>query len=566
MKKLYLITGLSVIIILFFSGCNNTNSRSTNSPHLATEANQENIIVNTDPSVGGSMVFPIYQDPRQLNPFLLTTGETALVSKLIYEGLADIGPNGQFYPRLAKELPTKENGGVTDDGLTITWKLREGVFWSDGEPFTSDDVKFTWEFVTFPGSPAYAKSQGWRLIDSIETPDDYTVVVHYRSFYYNYLDQFIGYESGILPRHSCGNPSDITNWDCNRNPIGTGPFILSEWKPNESLTLIRNPNYRDTSKPYLDRIVFPIIPDENIRKSMLISGEGDAMLWVNFEQTNELEASGVQVTPGTDMWLLRLGFNLAGGPEGNSPHPILEDLRIRQAIQLAVDPRLITQGVLDDRGQVISHELYHGLTPCPSPQIEYSKDQAAALLEEAGWIDTNSDGIRECVTCDTVAKGTPMELTLVTSSDPPTYARMGIIISDELREVGINVTVEVPEDMWERFGNGDFDLGFWDDGYTSDPLGMLGTYYRSDSIGEGNIFRYKSDTIDEMLEHVSTITDSDERLQYFCQIDQLLLDDLPSIWIASMPYPDAFSARMAGWTANPSDYMTWDAENWYIKP
>jgi len=527
-------------------------------------ANNQNTAGNLQ-NQSGTMVFPIYQDPGQLNPYLVTTGETGLISKAIYEGLAELGPDGNYFPRLATEIPTLENGGVSTDGLTVTWRLKENVVWSDGEPFTSDDVRFTWEMVTNPGSLAQRKSQGWELIDSLETPDVHTVVVRYKDYYYNFLDQFLSYEAGILPRHACGDPSQLLEWECNLKPVGTGPFILEEWRPGESVTLARNPRYREPNKPYLDRIVFPIVPDENVRKNMLMAGEGDAILWLNFEQAEELQEAGVQVTPGTDMWLLRLGFNLSNSGDSNVPHPILGDVRVRRAIQLAIDPELINQGILNGQGKVVSHELYRGLTVCPTPEITYSKEAAADFLVQAGWIDEDGDGVRECHNCLSGDEGAPLSLNLFTSSDPPSYSRMIQLIADELSDVGIRAMPSTPENHWEQVDAGDFDLNLWDDGYSNDPLAILARSYSSANSPGSNFFRFINPDFDALLAQVKTIQDPAERLKTFCQIDALLFEQLPIVWLAVMPYPDAFSARMKGWEFNPYDYMTWDIANWSIQ-
>lgn len=546
-------------------------STPTPTPHAVLQPTEMASMAEAGPVQGGTMVFPIYQDPGQLNPFLIATGETGLIAKAIYEGLVDIGPNGDYYPKLARELPTRENGGVSQDGLTITWKLRDDVVWSDGEPFTSEDVRFTWEAVTHPESVAQKYSQGWDLIDSLDTPDDHTVVVHYREYYYNYLDQFIGdVRAAILPQHACGDPGRMSEWECNRRPVGTGPFMVEEWKSGESLTLARNPRYREARSPYLDRIVFPIVPDEVMRKEMLRSGEGDAILWLNFEHAEELETAGCQIAPGTDMWLLRMGFNFSKDGDLSVAHPILADKQVRKAIQLAVDPNLLNDGVLNGRGRVVAHELFRGSTKCPDPEIVYSKEEARSLLEAAGWIDQDGDGIRECRGCLYSEEGSRMRMEIITPSDPPSYSRMIQIIADELIDIGIEVSPSTPDDIWERHHSGDYDIAFWDDGYTSDPLGFLGRYYSSSSIPtegtEGdNSFRFSNKEIDGLLAEVRTIEDSEERLDTFCKIDRVLLEELPSVWLTVMPYPDAFSGRMEGWQFNPNDVMTWDIANWWIR-
>ena len=208
---------------------------------------------------GNTVTLILPEEPTTLNFFL---ADAAIVRQVAdatsMTGLATIDENGEFTAVLAQELPTLENGGLSDDYLTVTWKLREGLKWSDGEALTSDDVRFTIEVLSNPDSGALVGTSGFDLITNVETPDDLTTVLTYSEPYPGYLDQFA---YGLFPRHATGEPADMANWDWNRNPVTAGPFIVDTWASGESISFTRNPNYYEAGKPYLDGLVFAIVPE-----------------------------------------------------------------------------------------------------------------------------------------------------------------------------------------------------------------------------------------------------------------------------------------------------------------
>ena len=175
-----------------------------------------------------------------------------------------------------KKSPSVENGRVTleDDVLTVTYNLLEGVLWSTGQPFTCDDVLFTWEAVMDPDSGAVSTSN-FQNITSVECPDEVTAVVTYEPFFAPYIETF----SAILPRHATGDPAEMQKWVYNWNPVGTGPFKMAEWVPGDHITMVKNENFRDyPEKPYLDKVVVRITPSREVGMVMIQTGEID-FLW-----------------------------------------------------------------------------------------------------------------------------------------------------------------------------------------------------------------------------------------------------------------------------------------------
>lgn len=530
----------------------------------------------TESASGGSLTFPIAEEPPTLNPYLSQTGWEALITLMIYESLAAPGPDGRFYPVLAQELPTTENGGVSADGLTVTWKLRKDILWSDGQPFTAEDVKFTWEAVSKPESGA-TWAPGVDLIESIDTPDDYTVVIHYNQFYPDYLGQFASSSTGgqgVLPKHACGEATQMPMWDCNRNPVGTGPFVLAEWKTGQYLRLARNPTYHEQGKPLLDAILFPIVPDPEVHRQMMVQGNADVWFEMDQQYLDELEKlDTIRMNPGSDQWVLRLFFNLSarGSDDPSLPNPILADQKVREAILLGLDRGILNEGVYGGRATPVGHELYHGPFTCPDPSWEHDPERAKSLLEEAGWNDTNGDGVRECRQCLHGSEGQEMVLVFVVSSTGETDALTQSLIVDMLLDLGIKAEPRLEEssvrdDMALR---GDFDLLMWSDGYgsASDPGEFLDLYYASAAIPpEGwNISRFRDAEVDDLLDKAKTVVDTQERQQIYCQLDSIVNKEVPVILLLVVPYPSAFSTRVEGWKANPNAMPTWDAANWWLK-
>jgi peptide/nickel transport system substrate-binding protein len=553
----------------------------------------------TQPPLPGSLktvVIPIPEDPPGFNAYLSDTGYEELLGELVYEGLAEMAPDGSFYPKLALELPTRENGGISPDGLTVTWKLRDHIFWSDGEPFTSDDVRFTWQALSHPDN-GLATETGFDLIDWVETPDDYTVVVHYRQPYANMLGQFGGRGLGIFPRHACGDPGRMAYWACNTQPVGTGPFVLQTWEEGKQLVFDRNPRYWQTGRPLLDRLVFPIVPRDAVRSDLLRDGDAQVNLWLTPDQIEELQdVEGVHLVSLSGRWLLRLVFNLSQPPDegetpeagtsSSGPHFALADPRVREALDLAIDRGRLIEEAFDGQGNVASGEFYRGWAVCPgadagagSPR-PYNPDAARALLAQAGWLDLNGDGVLEAHGTPYAPDETKLQLTLLTYDGWDALADAQKLIAQMLRELGIRVFTDLagPEDLWGNWeeggleAHGQFDLDLWDEGYPGiDPTDYLTWRYASWSIPSmadggagGNVMRFTNPEVDRLLQQAQAQPDPMVRRQTFCQIQRVLADERPMLYLVYFSDTYAFSSQLQGLVINPNDALTWDVINWQV--
>ena len=210
-----------------------------------------------EPEEETTIVIVIPEDPPSFNGIVTDTGYEQMAMKLVLLGMAGIDADGEVYPVLAAELPTEENGGVVVDEdewtMDATWTLRDDVQWADGEPVTADDVVFTWEKMSDEEGGIWY--DGADYTDSVEKIDDYTFVVRYNTVYPGYLTQFGGEKIAIWPEHYCDHDEDFVNWDCGRNPLSNGPYVLEEWSEGDHLTFVRNPNYFQDGEPDIDKII-----------------------------------------------------------------------------------------------------------------------------------------------------------------------------------------------------------------------------------------------------------------------------------------------------------------------
>ena len=251
---------------------------------------------------------------------------------------------------LPLNFPPVENGGVVVDDaagtMSVTWKMRQDVQWADGKPVTADDVIFTYDAIINPETGGWIA--GIDYIDSVEKVDDYSFTINYNAIYPGYLTQFGGEQVVIWPAHYCDAAQGFSAWECARKPLSNGPFVLSEWVNGDHMTFVRNEKYFEKGKPEIDTITVRIIPDQSVRKTMLINGDADLDMWTTEPMIADLQGKPnveVSLSP-YNRWVMRIFFNLAAKGTTDpvaTPHPILSDLRVRQAIRAAIDVDTISK-------------------------------------------------------------------------------------------------------------------------------------------------------------------------------------------------------------------------------
>ncbi len=529
---------------------------------------------------GGRVVVLISEDLETMNPYLTTALITVQVTDAIIEPLVQTDQNGEYQPILVERVPTEANGDVTNDGTSVTWRLRQDVVWSDGTPFTSADVLFTYNAASNPDSGS-VRTTSFEGITSIEAPDDFTVVVTYEAFNSSFLDQF---KWGILPA-SAGDAADMLNWAFNRNPVGTGPFVLTEWVSGDHITLSRNELYREEGKPHLDELVFQVVPSEEVRTQVMLEGDAQVMMWPGSNLREVWESSdNVRLESVEGIWILRMFLNLSdpgdGSPGADNPHPILGDVRVREAMALAIDYDAIVNDLALGRVTRVTSPFALGWYNCDIPGDPFDQAAAAALLEEAGWTDADGDGIREASGALYAEDGTRLSLNMVGYSGFKLLEQTELVIADYLKQVGIEVNVS-NEEMAVLFGGwtdqaprkvGTYDILIYDTGTGINPQQHIADYFLSSSIpteengGVGaNYTRFVSEEVDALISQAGTTPDLADRKALYCQAAQIIHDSYSQIFLYQFQEGHAFNTMLSGNTLSTWGSLTWDVENWMLE-
>ena len=526
---------------------------------------------------GGTVTFVISEEPAGLNRYLADAAIVRQVSDATIIGLTEPNEKGEYQARLAADLPT-----ISEDRKTVTWKLREGLKWSDGQPLTSDDIKFTWEAVSNPASGAFSGMAGFDLIESIETPDAQTAVVQYSEPYVDYLGQF---SAGILPRHATGAPEEMTTWEWNMKPVAAGPFVVTDWRSGESITMERNPNYYEEGKPYLDKLIFRIAPEPAAQTALMVSGEAQVHLWpsedkADYDPLMKGKAEEVLV-PG--LWNMAMDFNLSkpgdDDPGASAPHPILGDLRVRQAISHAIDYDSLINDVLNGQVAPSTSPFAYGWYKCDIPRMyNFDAEKAKQLLTEAGWVE-GPDGIRVAQGAQYAEDGTRLSLELQGYTGYEPLERVEQFIVENLKDVGIEANI-VNYDYSIIFGSfadgsprkiGDYDMLIYDRSYGIEPHGSVQVDYLSTNIPtadnpEGdNHFRWVNPKADEAINTAGSTFDQSVRREAYCELGKLIQEDAVQNYIFLWQDGYGFSTDLTGYVVSTWGSMTWDVQNWKYK-
>ncbi|MEW6406319.1 MAG: peptide ABC transporter substrate-binding protein, partial [Chloroflexota bacterium] len=462
------------------------------------------------------------------------------------------------------------------------WKMRKDVQWQDGEPVTAKDVMFTWEAITNPETGSWMP--GLDYIDSVEQVDDYSFIVNYASIYPGYLTQFGGEQIAIWPAHYCDAAQGFVAWDCGRNPLSNGPYVLNEWIEGDHMTFEKNENFYLEGKPSIERVTVQIVPDDTVRRTMMENGDADIDMWINVNTVQRLKDSTtarVSLSP-TDRWALRLFLNQAEKGTTDSqatPHPILSDVNVRRAIRAAIDVDTINNEIFYGLGEPVWNEFFRApYNQCEIARPAYDPEAAKSMLEDAGWKDTDGDGMRECQGCKTGAPdGYVMEMEFITYAEygePMTLTQQ--LVAEMLGDVGIKLNLNVVEGsvLWadaESGGieqSGNFDIDMWDDGYAgTDPTDYLWESYSTEAMTPGggwNFYRWDNPEFDALIDEAYTL-DQASRQETFCQMAEILDQEIPQVYLFTVPNADAYSARLNGVQSSINDLVTWNIADWTLK-
>ncbi|MCJ2543044.1 ABC transporter substrate-binding protein [Thermostichus vulcanus] len=492
---------------------------------LSTSGLRHSQTAQATPQQGGTMVVVGHQEVPTLSPGKAVGNVPLFVIYQLYNGLVEVDENFEVQPALA------ESWQISADGLTYTFKLRQGVKFHDGEDFTAEDVKYTYEFYGDPDSGSTLIGQA-ADIESIDIPDDYTVVFTLKQPNATFL-RISANNFYIVPKHY---HEEVGEEVFETQPIGTGPFKLKEWRAAE-FTELEAFEEHFRGRPNIDILRQDIVPEASVRAIALETGQADSMVWPPLIEDNlRFEADTENYTTFKTPSLSVNHFPL------NNNHPILSDKRVRQAMMYAFDrPRQIQdvqQGAAVLATSNLSPSLVQWYTELVT-RYEYDPNKAVELLEEAGWT-VGADGIRE-------KDGQKFTFTCTTITGDQARRPQAEILQQQLRAVGIDMQLsEAPITAIQtglRNNTVDASLYNWNYGGTNgdpDAPTTLG------SDGRSNWSNFKNARVDELLDLGRKEVDPEKRAEYYREIQQIVADEVPFLFVMYWDWFTIFSSRIKG--------------------
>ncbi len=537
----------------------------------------------------GNVSIIYWQAPSILNPFLSGGTKDVESASLVIEPLARYNETGELVPWLVDEVPTVANGGVSEDLTSITWKITPGIVWSDGTPFTSADVKFTYEYCTDPdgGCAQLTKFDG---VESVDTPDALTVVVNFDKPTPFPYGPFVGGENPILQAAQFADCMGARAPECteeNFNPIGTGPFKVVEFKPNDVITMEANDNYRDPAKPAFATLTFKGGGDATAAgRAVMETGEFDYAwnLQLAPDVIAQMEAGG-KGTPvaGFGPLVERIMLNNTNpdpalGPDERSvvrPHPFLGDPAVYKAMSMAIDRPLLVEIGYGQAGKVTCNWI-------PAPAAVNSDTftcdvqdiaGANAMLDEAGYMDTDGDGIRE-------ANGVPMTVLYQTSTNAVRQDFQALIkgwwaeigIEAELRNINASVFFGGDPGSPDTFQKFYADVEMYANTFNgTDPQSYLGNMLCDKAPSPAtqwqgeNISRFCMTEYDELYATLTTTAGADERATIARQLNDMAVENGAMIPLVHRGRLSAHANTLGGVILNVWDSELWNAADWFRK-
>jgi len=533
---------------------------------------------------GGTAKVLWWQGPAVLNPHLSSGTKDFDASRVSYEPLCTFDGSEKLIPVLAAEVPTRENGGLAADGKSVTYKLKQGVKWSDGQPFTADDVIFTYEYITDNQTGAVTAGI-YQNIAGIDKVDDHTIKINFKEVTPGWYTVFSSTNGCIIPKHAFNDfkGSKAKDAPLNLAPIGTGPYKVQNFQPGDAITWVINENYREANKPSFDMIQLKGGGDApSAARAVLQTGDYDFAwnLQVEWSVLNQLKSSGgkgdLNITPGASCERMCVNFtdpnkDVAGERASiQAPHPFQTDPKVRQAYALLVDRDTIVKSLYGDTGVATANLLIApAAVASKNTKYEFNPDKAAALLDEAGW-KKGSDGVR-------AKDGVKMSTVFQTSVNSLRQKEQQLI-KDAFDKAGVAMELKtVDQTVFFTSGAGQLDNypHFYTDleMYTTGPdLPDSQNYMRrfitsertqkANNWGGVNVTRYSNPQMDDLWKKAASELDIDKRNQLFIQMNDLAVSDVAEICVAARTGASA-KTKTLKWSPNsPWDSNLWDTANW----
>lgn len=533
---------------------------------------------------GGQLKMLYWQAPSILNPHMTRGTKDVDASSLFYEQLVYLDADANFVPRLVTEVPTVESGTLDRDGKWVIWKLKSGVTWHDGQPFTADDVAFNWQYASDPNTAAVTQGSYTR-IRSVEKIGDLEVRVTFKEPTLDWSNPWSNSNGMIVPRHLHQNykGKESRNAPQNLRPVGTGAYKIIEFRPDDLVLAEINTNYHIDNRPFFDRIELKGGGDAaGAARAVLQSGEYDFAwnLQVDGNQLDSMEREGqgviVKARGGTIEHIL---FNFTDpntevDGERSSlkvPHPFFSDRRIRQAFALAIDRKTIVERLYVKTANVAQFYIWAPEKYVPEAKWERDIDKANALLDEAGW-KKGSDGVR-------AKNGKRMKVLFQTSVNKLRQDTQAVVKKD-LESLGVEVELKaIIADVFFSGDptNNDTLMHFYADmemftqerSGPDDPVLFLQSFdssqvpQKSNKWAKLNYSRYVNKEFDALHEAAGKELDTVKFAEAVKAMNQLLLDDVAVIPLVERSDVSAARRNLRGNTLSGWASTLWALPFWY---
>ncbi|HSM58658.1 MAG TPA: peptide ABC transporter substrate-binding protein [Candidatus Sulfomarinibacteraceae bacterium] len=506
--------------------------------------------------------FIFTQEFDSLNPLYTSMWFSTITLQIWNAAGWDFDADLNVVPVLLSEVPSVDNGGISEDGTTITFNLRDDIVWSDGEPITADDFIFTYEMVVDPGN-AVTSTYPYDLVADASAPDDRTVVMEFEEPFapwQAYFWRFVLPEHVLGPVYEAEGTLDSADWNL-APTVGAGPYTFAEWESGSFARFVRNDNYYGEA-PIIDEIFIRFVPDDASQIAALRNAEGDLGTFIAYSDIPMLEDAGVEVAA------VPSGYAEGWFPYlGDEGHPALKDVLVRQALAHAFDRFALVNDLLLGETEVAA-TLWDD-TPYVDPSIEpypYDPDRARELLDEAGWVDSNDDGTRD---------KDGVELVLLHGTTTREIRQDAqAVAQQQLADVGVGLDIiNYDADIFFAgvaeggpAATGELDIFQWSDApFYPDPdhyYWLCSEIPTEDYQDGGNWQRICDEELDALFRQQASQTDVEERTATFHEITRHMFDEV--YWLGVWKDPDiwAFSERLQpGPMSGPSPFYSiaeWD--------
>jgi len=531
---------------------------------------------------GGLLKVLWWQGPTLLNPHFAVGTKDQDGSRIFYEPLAAWDPDGNLKPKLAASIPGREDGTLAADGKSVVWKLKQGVTWHDGKPFTADDVIFNWEYAKDPATAATTAASYNEVM--VEKIDQYSVMVKFAKPTPFWADAFVGTRGMMIPKHLFADYTGGKSREAptNLKPVGTGAYMFKDFKPGDLVAGVINPNYHQDNKPYFDAIEMKGGGDAvSAARAVLQSGEYD-FAWnmqVEDEILARLEKGGkgkVIVSPGGNIEHIQLNntdpWTEVDGERASlkTKHPTLSDPAVRQALSMLVDKASIEKHIYGRTGPATANFVNNPERfVSKTTKYEFNVDKASEVLEKAGW-KKGGDGIRE-------KDGKKLKFVFQTSINQPRQKTQAIVkqaaqkagIDLELKSVTASVFFSSDVANPDTYSHFYCDMQMYTTTMTQPDAGTFMNQFTTAEVAtkenkwQGrNITRWQNKAYDDNYKAAQSEVDPVKRAAMFVEANNMVINQQVVIPVVARPGVVAMATKLnasiSGWDNN-----TWDLSDWY---